>query len=277
MFQDKPILKKWIAVVILVFIAVLSATVVTEHMTSAENHAASIRSLEDKKMKAMELTATVALTSTAISAIPGDAATPIATQISQLTTPLLIVVSALYLEKFLLTTIGYISFRFLIPSACLLCGIYLFWSKEAFKILAAKLAIFAIVISSIIPMSVKLTTLIEETFQESIEQTYETVDEIAGEAEKAEKKDSNFFENLFSGIGESVTNFTEKAKNTLSVFIDAVAVLIITTCVIPIAVIFFFIWFTKILFGLNVDLSGMSRNLMKKRGKEPKKISSNVE
>ena len=96
----------------------------------------------------MELTAGVAATSTAISALPGDAATPIAEQVSELTSPLLIVVCAIYLEKFLLTTIGYVSFKFLIPFACLLGAVYLFSSREAVRVLAVKLGVFAMAISS---------------------------------------------------------------------------------------------------------------------------------
>ena len=38
----------------------------------------------------------------------------------------------------------------------------------------------------------------------------------------------------------------------MSRFIDAIAVLIITTCVIPIAVLLFLIWIVKIIFGLDI-------------------------
>ena len=48
------------------------------------------------------------------------------------------------------------------------------------------------------------------------------------------------------------TELVESVKNALSVFIDAVAVLIITTCIIPVAVILFFVWLIKMLFGIEI-------------------------
>jgi hypothetical protein len=41
----------------------------------------------------------------------------------------------------------------------------------------------------------------------------------------------------------------KKGENTLSVFLDTIAVLIITSCVIPIVVILIFAWIIKILFS----------------------------
>lgn len=265
MLRNKMTSKNIIIAVVLLVIAILSVTVISEYATSAEVHSSSIKALDDKKMKAMELTAGVAATSTAISALPGDAATPIAEQVSELTSPLLVVVCAIYLEKFLLTTIGLVSFKFLIPFACLLGVIYIFSSRDAAKALAIKFGIFALAISLVIPVSVKVTELIEETFEESISQTYETAGEITNEAEKSsEDEKSSAFAEFLKGIGDSVSNLAENAKNALSVFIDAIAVLIITTCVIPIVVIFFFLWIIKMIFGIKINVPA-GKMLMKRK------------
>ena len=255
MWRKKITSKNLMVAVVLLVIAILSFTVISEYATSVEVHSSSIAALDDKKMKAMELTAGVAATSTAISALPGDAATPIAEQVSELTGPLLIVVSAIYLEKFLLTTIGLVSFKFLIPFACLLGIIYIFTTREVARMLAIKFGVFALAISIVIPVSVKVTGLIEKTFEESITQTYESADVITDEAEKSsDEKDAGKFAEFLKGIGDSVSTLTENAKNALSVFIDAIAVLIITTCVIPIVVILFFLWIIKMIFGIKINI-----------------------
>jgi len=255
MLKDKMISKNLLLAIVLLVIAVLSITIVSKYATSTEVHSESIQMLDDKKVKAMELTAGVAVTSTAISALPGDAATPIAEQVSELTGPLLIIVCAIYLEKFLLTTIGFVSFKFLIPIACVLGAIYLFSPKEVLRILAIKLGVFAMAISLVIPVSIKVTKLIETTFAESITQTYESAGEITNEAEKSsEQEDTSAFQQFLQGIGDSVTNLAESAKNALSVFIDAIAVLIITTCIIPIVVILFFLWIVKVIFGIKINI-----------------------
>ena len=111
MIFNKNLYQKITVLTILFIIALLSVTVVSDYATSLEVHAVTLEELDEKKMTALGLTASVTAVSTAISAIPGDAATPIAEQISELTTPLLIIVCAIYLEKFLLTTLGYVSFE----------------------------------------------------------------------------------------------------------------------------------------------------------------------
>lgn len=263
MNKEKLTTKNIVIAVILLVVALLSFTVISKYATSAEVHSSSIALLDDKKVTAMELTAGVAATSTAISALPGDAATPIAEQVAELTGPLLLVICAIYLEKFLLTTIGFISFKVLIPIACVLGAIYLFAGKEALRAFALKLAIFAAAISVAIPASVGVSKLIETTFEETINQTYANADVVTEEAEKSNEENtdekSNKFMEFLKGLGDEVTDLADSAKNALSVFIDAIAVLIITTCVIPILVIFFFLWIIKLIFGLNIDLSAARR------------------
>lgn len=260
MFQDKSIQKKIVKIIVLVLIALLSVSVVSKSMSSVETHADTIATLDEKKMTAMELTAAVAVTSTAISAIPGDAATPIANQLSELTSPLLIVVCAIYLEKFLLTTIGYISYTWILPAACAILIGYVLLNKQYLLSWGTKLAIFAIAISLVIPMSVKVTNMIETTFENSIHQTFEKVEVITESAEESnEKSDNNIFVQLITGIKDGVTNLTESAKHAISYFIDAIAVLVITTCVVPIAVLLVFAWIIKILFDVKVDFSKVNK------------------
>ena len=151
----------------------------------------------------------------------------------------------------------------MIPIACVLGAIYLFVSKEALRTFAMKLAIFAVAISVAIPASVGVSKLIESTFKETINQTYENADVVTEEAEKSNENNtdekSNKFMDFLKGLGNEVTDLADSAKNALSVFIDAIAVLLITTCVIPILVIFFFLWIIKLIFGLNIDLSAARR------------------
>lgn len=52
-------------------------------------------------------------------------------------------------------------------------------------------------------------------------------------------------------MGSDITAMVKKGENTLSAFLDAIAVLIITSCVIPIVVILLFAWVIKILFGFD--------------------------
>ena len=252
--KHKDLMKKIIGVILLVLIATVSATVLTSWSTSVENHTETIEKLDEKKMTSMKLTAAVATASTAIAAVPGDATTPIAQQISELTNPLLIVVSAIYLEKFLLTSLGYVAFRVIVPIACLLMGIHVIIDKPVLKELAIKLSIFGLVIAFIIPLSMGLTTMIENTFEESINDTFAVVEEIEITESETVQESSGWLSNLANAVTDTVSELSKNAEEALSNFVDAIAVLIITTCVVPIAVLLITMWMIKFTFGLNITL-----------------------
>lgn len=275
--KEKIDSKKLIITIALLVIAILSIFVISKVTSSAEFHAKTIKTLDDKKITVMQLTAATAGTATAIAAIPSDATTPLANQIMELSSYLLIVVGAIFLEKILLTLTGYITFTFIIPIACLLFAIYLYLPKEILKNLAIKLAIFGLVIFLVIPLSVKITNLIEKTYETSINQTIENAEKFGEEVEESQE-DENKEEGIWntitstvtgaiSSIGKGVSKLIEKGKTILSNFIDAIAILLITTCVIPIAVLIFIIWIIKIIFGINIPVKDIKLKKNKKENK----------
>ena len=255
-----PNVKRWIAVAALVVIALLSAFVLAGRLSDPAFHAASIAALDEKKVTVTELTAAAAAGSVAVSAIPGDATTPIANQIAEMATYLLIVVGAILLEKFLLTMTCLVTFQYLIPAACVLTIIWLFCRRTVLVQLAVRLAAFGLVICLVVPASIQVSNLVEETFdtQKTVQTVQQATDEIEQD-DTAEQTQDGGIGDWLSGIGETITNrvsgVMEKAENLLSQFIDAVAVLIITSCVLPIAVLVFFLWVTKIIFGVQLPVS----------------------
>ena len=56
-----------------------------------------------------------------------------------------------------------------------------------------------------------------------------------------------------------MTNLVESMKNSLGIFTDAVAVLIITTCMIPLVVLLFFMWLIKTMFGINISIPKLKK------------------
>ena len=245
--------QKLIAVILLLVTAILSFTVVTNYTTSVENHVETIETLDEKKMEAMELTAGLALASSAVALMPGDSTTPIATQLAELADILLIVVATIYLEKFMLTTIGYVSFAFLIPLACAIMIFCILTNKDHLQKLALKFAVFAVVIYLIVPVSITVTNTIETTFDQSISETYDTAIESTKTENKTEEG-TNLWSQISNKVTTTVTNLTDSAERTLSKCVDAVAVSLITTCLIPIMVIFFAVWIVKLFFGVTVEI-----------------------
>ena len=261
--------KTIISVVALILIAVLSIFVIEPFASSAKTHANSIKTLDEKKITVMEITAATAGSATALAAIPGDATTPVANQILKLSSYLLVVIGAIFLEKVLITLTGFVAFKFLIPIACLLYAIYLFAEKDFFKNLAIKLAAFGIVISLVVPVSISASNLIEKTYKDSINQTVEEAKNAQNEVNQAESEETEeksgwdkFTSNVkegISNIGDTASKAIKKGEELLNKFIDAIAILLITSCVIPIVVLFAFVWLVKIIFNVNVSLPKLNK------------------
>lgn len=272
--------KTLILVVALILVAILSIFVIAPFASSAKTHANSIKTLDEKKITVMQITAATAGSATALAAIPGDATTPVANQILKLSSYLLIVIGAIFLEKILITLTGFVAFKFLIPIACLLYAIYLFAEKDFFKNLAIKLAVFGIVISLVVPVSISASNLIEKAYKNSINQTVEEAKNAQNEvnqAEGEETEENNGWDKFTSNVKESISNIGDtaskaikKGEELLNKFIDAIAILLITSCVIPIVVLFAFVWLVKIIFNVNMPLPKLDKAKIETK-KETKK------
>ena len=96
--------------------SVLPVCVIAKYTSSPtmKINAHAIQSLDDKKTTALELTAAATAASAAITLIPGDAGTPIADKLADLSSYFLIVVCAIYLEKYLVTITGLAAFIFIV-------------------------------------------------------------------------------------------------------------------------------------------------------------------
>lgn len=253
--------KLWILAIILIIMAVLSASIVTKYTTSPENHAHTIASLDEKKATVMELTAASAGISAAITAIPGDTGNTLAEKMMDLSSYFLVILCAIFLEKYLVTITGYAAFRILIPIACILLAIWCFCKKEVLIRLAVKALLFGIAIYLVVPMSVTLSDMIENTYQASIDSTIQSArastKDIEQSTESSDDKSSNILSGIISKVKDGVTGITDKVGEILNNFIEAVAVLIVTSCIIPILVLIFFAWLIKSILGINIGMPKM--------------------
>ena len=89
----------------IIFLPVIAALVlifmISPAVASPQFHASTIEYLDSKSETVMEFAAVTASVSAGLSAMPGDAATPIADQLAQMSVYFLIVMCALYLEKYI--------------------------------------------------------------------------------------------------------------------------------------------------------------------------------
>lgn len=244
-------LKKILLAAVLVFAAVLSFFPIANFASKTETHTASIASLDEKATSVLKLTAATTLTSAGVSAIPGDTATPIAEKLADFTEYFLLVLCVLYAEKYLLTIIGAGAFRVLIPLALLLLVISLFWNPRTMKRLAVKLLVFALTVCVTIPISIKVSDMIYTTYRGSIDYTLNAAEDLTDETSQLDgvKEDAGLLQKVLGELSETVSSLADKAARTLNYFVEALAVLIVTSCVIPVLVIVFFVWLIRLLTG----------------------------
>lgn len=280
--DNRPTLK--IAIVVAaVVVALLSFFLAGAYFSQPEAYEQSIASLDQKKNDVTALVAASTAASAAITVIPGDAGTPIAEKLVDLSSDFIIVLTAIYLEKYLLTTLGFAAFKILIPLSCLFVVVAVllrkrFGARQKLVRVAAKLAALSVVSVLVVPASVFASDMIENTYHDSMEQTINAAKQTTEEVEKqaqnstegsggqaeggtnaSESEAQGFFGSLISrlqelpeNISNGVNGLTGDVQNTLNNFIEALAIMIVTSCVIPILVLVFFLWVAKLILGVDM-------------------------
>ncbi len=222
---------------LLVAIALASFFFLSDWAGSISSNKARMDSLDEKAQTVLRLTASSTLASAAISAIPGDTATPIAEKLADFTGYFLIILCVLYAEKYLLMLIAGAVFKIMIPAACAV-GIFAFARKSwtAGRI-ALKVVLVAFALAVTIPFSIMVSNKIDDRYSEVVSVTVEES------------------ENFSSGAGtlfERGENLGQKASRVLNRYVESAAVMIVTSCLIPLLVLLFFVWLIKTITGIDL-------------------------
>lgn len=275
-----------VAIAVLLLTAVLSFTVGAKLVQNPKLHQKQIATLEEKKETVLKLTAITTATSTLITVLPGDMATPIAEKLADVSGYLVIVLCAIFLEKYLLVITWVAVFKIIIPLICLLIGIRLFVNKEVINQVILKLALFGVAICLVIPASIGIANLIEHTYENSIQEaidggmevTQEFQDEMEEEDnhKKSEEEDTSYniidkitdwTKGVTDKVGDAVSSISpqnikkllKSSQKEINRLIEAVAVMMVTSCLIPVLVLIFMLWLVKTLLNIDVGKIGGKR------------------
>ena len=229
---------KIICVATALILALASIFGVAKLTTDPAFYQKSIAALEEKQETVLELTAASTAASAAITLLPGDTATPIADKLADLSGYFLIVLCAIFLEKYLLTITA----------------------AAAFKVL--------------FPVGIRVSDLIEDTYQASIAATIQEAKDATdtiqnSQSENAETEQSGlsgFFSKVTDSITGAAAGAVEKLRNVLNRFLEALAVMLVTTCLIPILVLLLFVWLVKLILGVELPPLGVPRRSGEKIG-----------
>lgn len=263
---ERPLLKFGI-VALLIITALLSEFVGRPHFENVDAWSGTIEVIDAKKDNVLALTTSTIALSAAISALPDDTGTPVAEQLTQLSGNLGIVLAVLYLEKYLLTILGFLSFGVLGPAAFVLLAASLLAhgrlsTGHALFILGVRILLVGIIAVAVVPASVWVTQRIDETYQISISQA-----ESEGSAEENEpagaesQENKNFWDNIASGAAQLVSNLKDGIKSVtdgvveqVTNLIEGAIVMIVTSCLVPLLVLAAFFWMAHSLMGIDVSV-----------------------
>ena len=262
-----------IVTAVLVALAIICEFPLGMHFSSLDAYTNVNQTLDAQKSTTLGLVATATTASVAVSAIPDDVGTPIANQLADLSGKLAVVLSVIYLEKFLLTTFGLVGLRIFVPVGLGLLVAWL-WTRSSWRprqvlfTWAVKLAVVGLALVTLVPVSTGLTQAINDQYQTSLkaEETSQETDEMSATVYQ-ENSDQDTDENqgildwlgsaISSGVNALATGAADAANavgEQLNKLIDAVAVSIVTSCLVPLAVLFLYFWLIKLLTG--ADFTG---------------------
>ncbi|MRI86401.1 hypothetical protein GIY09_11150 [Aerococcaceae bacterium WS4759] len=238
----------------------------------------------------VQLTAISTISSTALTLLPGDVAAPLAENLADISDYLLIVFAALWLQKYLFSSMGIIVLKYLIPagmSLIIAAGVLDLFNlspnlSDKIRYFGKRIAFFGTIVFLVVPTTVFITSQIEDTYQTTINQTIEQANQVQTElSDEAVEQDANQEEttndNFLGQVSDfvtdgvdSVVDFTtgaieqvtsvvsdlpDKFMITLNNLIDSVAVLIVVNCIAPLLVFSFLIWVVKMIFQLDLSPS----------------------
>lgn len=269
---DEPSVSDWIMAnkpvkygiaVFLVVLALVSVFALRPHFEKAETWTSTIETIDAKKANVLALTGSTVALSAGISAIPGDAGTPIAETLMDLSQDLGIVLGVLYLEKYLLTIFSFTAFALTVPAACIgfLVALFMhgkFSTSSFFSRFACRMLVISMVLIFVIPASIGVTEMIDTTFQTALTSSAEAADSSDVEAAIEDDGESgntllDFINNLGESISNGVTSLSEGVLSSVNTAIEGVAVMIVTSCVIPVLVLLLFLYLAHMLLGINIS------------------------
>ena len=242
---ERPLKEKAIIAAVLAAVAFVSLIVFANIASNPETYTGIIGTLDEKKGNVMVLATTTTAASAAISALPNDMGTPIADKLVDFSSYFMVILAVIYLEKFLLTTLGFLGFGILIPVACALFAVAVFLRRGTLtrvnlQRLGTKLAAFGLALALVVPVSVWLTDNVDATFDESLAASNAAAQEATEQLEENTQEQAQEDQGLLGGIANAVQDgwngLTQGAQQALdslgeqlNTMIDTLAVMIVTS------------------------------------------------
>ena len=249
--------EKLVKILFVTFLMVFSFTVLTRVIPEMKFVQKTIEHLEESQNTVMKFSGSTIATSLSLSALPDDFATPLASTLSDLNTYFIFIFAVLFVEKLVVIQGIKYSLALIIPAACVLSIVSIVTEKNVFKNLAKKFLILGLSIIMVIPISTHVTETVCADYLTYVDETIEEADAGANKINDimAEgNEEETFFDKLteaFKTAIRDMSDLLEYFKNVMRKCVNSVAVMLVTTFVLPMLTMFLFKWLLKELFALH--------------------------
>ena len=274
-------LSRVIVTAVCAVLALASFTALSARFSSIDSYEHEIAVLDEKRASATELFIAAVGASAGITMIPDDACTPIANELAEIGKDLAIVSGVILLEKYLMTITGYAFFKALVP-LCLVLFAIGYWKDAADPMRssllngAIKVLIVGAIIWQAVPVSVRVIDLFDATYDETISQAIESaqqagaiaeddkaIEEVVTEEDQSQKGWLGTVMDAVGAAGDTIASGVSKAataatsgasklvawaKVVLTQVTEGFAVLVVTSCIVPVAMPLIAYWLVKVFF-----------------------------
>ena len=256
-FTEKRV-EKLAKCLVAVFVIVLSIFVLSVKVPETALFEETKESIKESTETVMEFSGATIAASLALSAFPNDFATPLAGTLSDLNTYFIFIFAVLFVEKLIVIEGVKIAFVYIIPAACVLYVLYEVCGKEFFKNFAIKMLVLGLAVIFVIPISTHFTEIVCADYLDYVDQTIEEANAGADKVNEvmASKEDegtifdklSEAFKTAIQGMTDLLAYFEGVAKRS----VNSIAIMIVTTFVLPMLTLFLFRWLLNELFAWNL-------------------------
>ena len=263
--------EKSLKILFAVFVMVFSFTVLVQKIPETKYVQDTIERLEESQNTIMTFSGTTMATSMAISALPDDFGSPLAGTVADLNMYFIFIFAVIFVEKLIVVEGIKIALGYIIPIACLLYVTFVLTSKNVFKSFATKLLILGMSIVMVIPISTHFTETVCDDYLAYVDETIEEADagaEKINEVMAASDEDATFFDRIsaaFKTSIQSVSDLLAYFKNVVKKCVNSVAIMLVTTFVVPLLILMLFRWLLKELFALHIPMPAIPVKLVNKK------------
>jgi len=269
-FTEKRIVKL-VKCLVAAFVLVLSVFVLARKVPDTKMIQNTIESIDESNKTVMDFSGATITTSLALSAFPDDFATPLAGTLSDLNTYFIFIFAVLFVEKLVVIEGTKIAFVYIIPAACVLYILSVLLSKEFFKNFAVKLMILGLAVVFVIPFSTHFTEKVCEDYLVYVDETIEEANagaEKVNEVMASEEEEQTIFDKLSEAFQTAIQGMNDLMayfKNVLKKCVNSIAIMIVTSFVLPLLVLFLFRWLLNELFSWNLPKPQVKFQLPKRK------------